>query len=451
MATTQPILSQAKLLRLDPKTGTVRSRSYRVEVIAGPNNGQTFPLAGPLVVGSAEEAGIALSDGTVSRYHLELTPRGDGVHVRDLGSTNGTYVAGVRVQDALVEDEVTLTVGTTRLRVRFLEEDLGAPVARASFGAALGDSPAMRQLFGMLARIAPTQSTVVLLGETGTGKEVLARAIHDTSLRAAGPFVVFDCASVAPSLIESELFGHVRGAFTGAISDRQGAFLRAHGGTLFLDEIGELPLELQPRLLRVLEDGLVRRVGDDKSRSVDVRIVAATHRDLEKEVESGRFRRDLFFRLAVAPVMVPPLRDRTEDIGLLASHFWRSANPEVGPPARLLALLARQRFPGNVRELRNVIERAVALFGGAQGMDGVADQELEAQLFAAPRELLARPAAPSAAAPTGELDERERILDALQRCAGNQTLAAKMLGISRGTLLTRLDTYGIPRPRKPSA
>ncbi len=444
MATTQPLLSQANLLRLDSKTGTVRARSYQLELISGPLPAKTLPLSGPLVIGSAEEAGLHLPDPTVSRYHLELTPRGDGVQVRDLGSTNGTYVAGVRVRDALIEDEVTLSVGTTKLRLRFLEQDLGAPVARASFGAALGDSPAMRQLFGLLARIAPTQSTVVLLGETGTGKEVLARAVHDASPRAQGPFVVFDCASVAPTLIESELFGHVKGAFTGAVADRNGAFARAHGGTLFLDEIGELPLELQPRLLRVLEDGLVRRVGDDKSRSVDVRVVAATHRELEQEVASGRFRRDLFFRLAVAPVTVPALRERREDIRTLAEHFWKLAKPQGYLPPRLLTLLAQHAFPGNVRELRNVIERALALYGGEDEMNGVSDEALEAQLLQR-REPLA-----PAEAPAGERTERDQIIDALQQCAGNQTLAARLLGISRGTLLNRLNTYGIARPRKPT-
>jgi two-component system response regulator GlrR len=262
--------------------------------------------------------------------------------VRDLESRNGTWLGGTRVTEVIVEDQATITIGKTTLRVGMAEADLGRPEARSSFGAAVGASPAMKQLFGILERVSPSDSTVLLLGETGTGKEVLARAIHERSTRAHAPFVVVDCGSVAASLIESELFGHVRGSFTGAVADRNGAFLAADSGTIFLDELGELPLELQPRLLRVLEGGYVRRVGEDKSRRVDVRVIAATHRDLEAEVAANRFRRDLYYRLAVVPITVPPLRDRLDDLQLLAEHFVKSMGRGDFPlPRSLMTRFAR--------------------------------------------------------------------------------------------------------------
>ncbi len=449
---TRPAPSPA-LLRLDPRTGTLRARRYRVTILSGEATGYTLPLEAPLTLGSSLDAGLPLKDSTVSRYHLELLPRGDGVRVRDLGSTNGTYIGGLRLTDAVIEEEVTLTVGTTRLRVSVEEEDLGKPTALNTFGKVLGKSPAMQQLFGVLSRVAPTESTVLLRGETGTGKELIAHAIHQGSSRRSAPFVVVDCASVAPTLIESEFFGHVRGAFTGATSDRDGAFLSADGGTVFLDEIGELPLELQPKLLRVLEAGTVRRVGDDQSRIVNVRVIAASHRDLEKEVEANRFRRDLFFRLSVVPVEIPPLRARREDIAGLARHFAAASGRKIELPGTFLRALEQHRWPGNVRELRNVVERAIAMYGTAEALALVSQEELTEEVFGRYAEMPVRSAAGPAlsAGPAALPEEHQKILDALQKFAGNQTLAARELGMSRGTLLSRLDAYGIPRPRKTPA
>src|SRR6185369_9838897 len=229
------------------------------------------------------------------------------------------------------------------------------------FGRALGVSKPMRELFAALCRVAKTDSTVLLLGETGTGKEVLADGVHQNSKRAKKPFVVVDCASVAPTLIESELFGHVKGSFTGATGDREGAFALADGGTIFLDEVGELPMELQPRLLRVLETGVIKRVGDTTERKVNVRVVAATHRNLEKEVKNGNFRLDLFYRLGVVVVTVPPLRERLDDLELLSTNFARQlGRPDFELPQDVLETLRKHIWPGNVRELRNLVERAVA-------------------------------------------------------------------------------------------
>jgi transcriptional regulator with PAS, ATPase and Fis domain len=285
----------------------------------------------------------------------------DGVQVIDLKSSNGTFISGNRVERMVVRREGTLTVGRTSLRISVFEETLGqANTQRTTFGRAIGISEGMRRLFGLLERVAPTRSTVLLLGETGTGKELLAEGVHLESPRREGPFVVVDCGAVAPTLFESELFGHVKGAFTGAHTARKGAFEEAHGGTIFLDEIGELPLDLQPKLLRALERGTIRPVGDDTERNVDVRVVAATHRNLLAEVEAGRFRRDLYFRLAVVVARVPPLRERLDDLPVLVEALLKQLQrDDVSLPPSLFDRFRAHSWPGNVRELRNVLERAL--------------------------------------------------------------------------------------------
>ena len=280
---TETLQSPGALLRLDPKSGSLKERSYQVMVVSGPDAGLSAKIAGSLTVGSHPDANFSLTDTTVSRYHVELSARPDGVRVRDLDSRNGTYLAGTRIQEVIIEDSAVVTVGKTGLKVSMVEEDLGVPEALATFGKVMGSAPAMHQLFGILDRVAPTDSTVLVLGETGTGKEILAEAIHAKSKRVGKPFVVVDCGAVAPTLIESELFGHVRGAFTGAVNDRNGAFLEADGGTIFLDELGELPLDLQPKLLRVLEGGTV--VG-----SVKTNTGASTCASLRRPIETSKKR-----------------------------------------------------------------------------------------------------------------------------------------------------------------
>jgi transcriptional regulator with GAF, ATPase, and Fis domain len=425
---TEPIAPRGALLRFDARSGVLSERGYTVTVLEGPDAGRSLALAGPAVVGSDEACDLVLRDGAVSRRHVELTPRPDGVALRDLESTNGVHVAGVRVSDALVEGETVLVVGRTKLRIAFAERDLPLSEGGVSaFGNLVGRSAAMQHLFRVLQRVASASSNVVLHGETGTGKDVIARAIHDASERRLGPFVVLDCGAVAPALVESELFGHARGAFTGALAARAGAFELADGGTIFLDEIGELPLELQPRLLRALEASTIKRVGETAYRRVDVRVVAASHRDLAAEVTSGRFRSDLFYRLSVMLVRVPPLRERGEDIPLLVEHFVRTLGREVAElPPGTIERFSCHPWPGNVRELRNEIERALVMRG-------------DVGPTAPPR---------GAAAGADAPDRRGRVLDALGRRAGNQTLAAQDLGISRRTLLNWLDELGIPRPRK---
>ena len=441
---TERLVTNAALLRLDPKTGTLKERKYVVSIISGPDAGKSLPIEGSVKVGSAPQAQLLLTDTTVSRYHVELQARPDGVRVKDLESTNGTYLSGTRVNEVIVEDEAVVTLGKTQLKISMAEQDLGRPAAQASFGSAIGTSVAMRQLFGILDRVAPTDSTVLLLGETGTGKEVLAESIHHKSKRSRGPFVVVDCGAVAPTLIESELFGHVRGSFTGAVGDRNGAFIEADGGTIFLDELGELPLDLQPKLLRVLESGAVRRVGEDKYRRVDVRVIAATHRDLEKEIEAGRFRQDLFYRLAVVNISVPPLRDRLDDIPQLTRHFvHKMGRGEFELPRGLLQRFGQYHWPGNVRELRNLIERALA------GADIDPQPISDLPTGTSPRPLGSE-ADHITDLPFKEAKEkliegftREYLEALLDKCGGNISQMAREAGIARNYVHRLVTRYGL--------
>jgi two-component system response regulator GlrR len=331
---------------------------------------RTVAIEERIVVGSSPSAGVVLSDRTVSRLHAELALRANGLWVRDLESRNGTFVENVRVAEALVPDGASLRLGRTVLRVAY-----GAPSApdvweRGHFGPLLGASVAMRKLFALLARVAATEASVLVQGETGTGKELVAEAIHAASGRADGPLVVVDCAGLPEALLESELFGHARGAFTGAVEARVGAIEAAAGGTLFLDEIGELSLAMQPKLLRVLESRTIRRIGETQHRKVDVRVVAATHRDLLTMVGVKAFREDLYFRLAVLPVVVPPLRERRGDIPVLLDGFLKGRARAL---LRAEQLATVQSWPllGNVRELRNFAERVATV--GAETALAMAD------------------------------------------------------------------------------
>ncbi|GEN13370.1 DNA-binding transcriptional response regulator, NtrC family, contains REC, AAA-type ATPase, and a Fis-type DNA-binding domains [Myxococcus fulvus] len=348
-------------------------RRVRLQVSAGPDAGTDVSSSSEKVtIGSARGNDLVLSDPTVSRFHAELVRERGGHRLRDLESTNGTRVDHVRVVDAHVVDGSTLTFGNTSVRfTQVAEQDLVPLHPEPRFGQLVGEGVAMRALFARLARLAVTDATVLIEGESGTGKELVAEALHQQSPRAAGPFVVVDCGSIPPELVESELFGHEKGAFTGAAQERRGAFEAAHGGTLLLDEIGELPLAMQPRLLRALERRQVKRVGADAFRPVDVRFVAATHRDLRAAVNRKEFREDLYFRLAVGIVRVPPLRSHLEDLSLLLRHLWEEtfralglpARPYIAPSAETLHQLMSLPWRGNVRELRNFVERSVAMSG----------------------------------------------------------------------------------------
>jgi transcriptional regulator with GAF, ATPase, and Fis domain len=338
-------------------------RSATLRVTSGVDLGQAIAVSLHRVrVGKASDNDLVLSDPKVSRHHLELRVEDHGLVVRDLDTTNGTYFKGARIQAVVLEPGAELRLGQTVVRLEPGEEVAAEVGASPTFGELVGASPAMQQLYGLLATLAPSDVTVLIEGETGTGKELVAEELHRRSPRRQHVFCVVDCGAMPASLIESELFGHVRGAFTGAITDREGTFERADGGTIFLDEIGELPLELQTRLLRVLEGRQIRRIGDSRQRPVDVRVVAATNCDLEQQMRRGGFRKDLFYRLAVVRIVLPPLRERVEDIPALARHFlWRTgcADADQILTPEVIRVLKSRQWPGNVRELRNAVERAV--------------------------------------------------------------------------------------------
>ncbi|MCX5747118.1 MAG: sigma 54-interacting transcriptional regulator [Proteobacteria bacterium] len=322
-------------------------------------------------IGSMEDNDIVLHDDTVSRYHCRIAQDETGYVLYDNRSTNGTFVNKVRIREAFLKPGCIVAVGQSQLRFNAREEEVQiVPSNEKRLAGLIGGNARMREIYSIIEKIAPTATTVVIDGETGTGKEVVAQAIHSLSPRSRNELVVFDCGAVPPNLIESELFGHEKGSFTGAVMTRTGLFEQADGGTLFLDELGELPIDLQPKLLRVLEQREVRRVGSTKAQKVDVRIIAATNRNLEDEVKAGRFRQDLFYRLSVVRLHLPSLKDRLDDVPLLVQHFLDHGFYNKAADGKTLrvrkvsreAATALQNYPwpGNVRELVNVIERSVS-------------------------------------------------------------------------------------------
>jgi len=426
----------------------------RLVVTQGPSSGKSLVLTqARATVGRHTTNDLVLDDRRVSSAHLELERRDEGrLLVRDLSTTNGTFIGAHRILEAELGPGALLRVGDSSLRLELddrAEPERGSEAAR--FGGLLGASPEMRELFARLDRIASTHLTVLAQGETGTGKEELARALHAHSSRRAGPFVVLDAANIPPTLAESVLFGHERGSFTGADTRHVGAFERAHGGTLFLDEVGELPLDLQPKLLRVLETRAISRVGGTETVPIEFRLVAATHRDLRAEIDAHRFREDLFYRLAEARVFLPPLRARPADIPLLTRHFL----DELGAPERPLSMtaealhsLAGRRWPGNVRELRNVVARAAALC-----VDGViSEADLAGEGFGfrgsmAEREPLdVAGTFAEAKARAVERFEAAYLEALLRRCGGNLSKASRQADIARNHLRALLKKRGLYDP-----
>jgi len=412
-------------------------------VVSGPTEGKTGERSIVLSqrhvrIGTSPANDVVLGDPHASRFHCEIRLTDEGFLLRDLGSTNGTRVGEVEVKEGVLRPGAVVVVGETH--IRFLADD-GRPDEIAAsteehFGDVVGRSVRMREIFGVLGRIAPTELTVLLAGETGVGKDVMARALHEKSSRGSGPFVVFDCAAVAPTLIESELFGHVKGAYTGAVSDVMGAFERANGGTLLLDEIGELSLELQPKLLRALEQRTVRPVGGMKEIPVDVRIIAASHRNLERAVKQQTWRQDLFFRLSVVTLEIPPLRQRPEDLQLIAEAVLKQLGYKMTVAPETLRILEQYEWPGNVRELRNVVETAAALAKAPV-------LEPRHLVFFSPRRKDASLSGMDLAGKSLETIERAAIVQTLERCKGNKTHAAKTLGISTSTLYEKVKKYSI--------
>jgi DNA-binding NtrC family response regulator len=352
-------------LAMSTTRGRTAARAYTLQVLGK----QQTPVAlgaRPITVGAHGSCDLVIEDPKASRKHAELQVTTDGVKIKDLGSTNGTWWQGTRVGEVTVPAGSTIVFGNTSVRIAAVDAPSLPPSDRDHFGLLAGQSVAMRELFAVLEMAAPSDATILIEGESGTGKEVAARAVHDASARSKGPFVVVDCSAIAENLIDSHLFGHVKGAFTGAERDRKGAFAEANGGTLFLDELGELPLPAQAKLLRVLEMQTVQPVGADKPVKVDTRVVAATHRDLSRMVAAKEFRFDLFYRLAVVHVGIPPLRDRLEDLPHLIATFYQRRGIDPGAiDGDNLDRMRRYAWAGNVRELRNALERAWALSGGS--------------------------------------------------------------------------------------
>ncbi len=437
-------------------------RRMHLAVVEGEDEGLEGEFDHDVVrIGAREGNHFRLTDSTVSRNHAEILRTPEGVLLRDLGSTNGTWMNEVRVREVYLGDhQRRFRVGKTEIEFTPSEEVIDiVPAETTSFEGVVGESVAMREVFSVLDRIAPTELTVLLTGETGTGKELVSRALHQRSSRKSGPFVVFDCGAVARNLIESELFGHERGAFTGAVAPRAGVFEQAHGGTIFLDELGELPLELQPALLRVLEQREVRRVGDRKVRPVDVRVVAATNQDVQEAVAGGRFRQDLYYRLAVVEIDLPPLRERREDFPLLVEHLLRSAPfdhavSRVAPEVE--RLFEAWHWPGNVRELRNVLLRAIPFCEGPT----IEIHHLPDALRKPSEGAEERPVTPTGgeagvAMPSPDLSlkeareqlieafERRYLEDLLEQCDGNVSKAARIAGVDRKTVTRLLKRHDI--------
>ncbi len=372
MASNEPYTDrsqQTKIAYLDGTPKSVHIRRAKLIIEPGTENEREQIFDQNVIkIGALDDNDIILEDDTVSRHHCRIVQEDDAYVVIDLDSTNGTHINGVRIREAYLSANVVVSVGNTEVQFCPIDEQVPIEPSKAErLGNIVGRSVKMREIFDILEKIAPTSATVVIEGETGTGKEVVAQTIHEMSPRSNQPFIVFDCGAVPESLIESELFGHEKGSFTGAIMTRKGLFEMAEGGTIFLDELGELAIDLQPKLLRVLEQREVRRVGSNEPIPIDVRVIAATNRSLEDDVREGRFREDLFYRLSVVRLFLPALYERSEDIPLLVTHFLETMDCNYDPGGRqrlhgiapdALKALCSYKWPGNVRELANVIERA---------------------------------------------------------------------------------------------
>jgi DNA-binding NtrC family response regulator len=436
-------------------------RKYQLIVIGKDNNRRKFELGKKKVIriGKKTDNDIVVNDKTVSRNHVEIQVGEDNSYLlRDLNSTNGTSINSMKVKEAYLSQGDLIEVGETKIEFQTYDESVQIePSDKNEFGEMVGKSRKMRQIFGVLERISPSQATVIIEGETGTGKELVAKAIHRHSLRKDKPCVTFDCSAVAPNLIESELFGHTKGSFTGAIKDRVGAFEAANGGTIFLDEIGELTLDLQPKLLRALEQREIKRVGSTQAVKLDVRVISATNRNLKEEVKAGKFREDLYYRLSVVKIQLPALRERLEDIPLIVEKILAHARYNVKPDGSFyvmrveddaLKILQRYQWPGNVRELNNILERAVSFSenGVIKGMHlQYVFSEVESGEEATVRMQnfdLERPFK-EAKQHVVESFEKEYLQELLHRNKGNVSKAAREAKIDRKHLRNLLVKYEI--------
>ncbi len=459
---------------VDGRPQSLRLRRCKLLVREGEEEREvTFEAKSEIAVGAMDDNDLVLRDETVSRYHCKIIQEGESYVLHDLDSTNGSFINRVRIREAFLKPNCTISLGKSNIKFLPIDERVRiVPSSRNSYGDMIGTDVKIREIFGMLEKISPTDTTVVIEGETGTGKEVVARSVHRTSLRADQPFMVFDCSAVPENLIESELFGHEKGSFTGAIMTRQGLFELANGGTIFLDEMGELSIDLQPKLLRVLEQREVKRVGSNRSIRVDVRVIAATNRDLEQEVAAGRFREDLYYRLTVVRIKIPPLRERTDDIPLLAQHFLdnhpANRQPDGGLRISTIApdvmdVFMEYAWPGNVRELLNAIERGVSFSDNDRinladlpdHLAGVSSERPRAQVLSSSSSTSL--SSPDTNCESANVDvpfkeakerwvssfEREYILGLLRKNGGNISHAAREADIDRKYFRKLMRKYGI--------
>jgi len=424
------------------------SDKLAVSVIDGPDAGKQCPIGSDnICVGSDELADLVLLDGTVSRKHLLVRKTGEGAWIQDQESTNGTFFEGSRVKEMVLGPGATIRVGQTLLKIVPREQNLcPEPSADDSFYGVVGACRKMREIFAILEEVAQTDLTVLIEGETGTGKEALAEAIHQHSQRSDKPFVIVDCTTIPRDLAESELFGHRKGSFTGAMADRTGLFEQGAGGTLFIDEVGDLTPQLQPKLLRALERHEIRPVGAEQTTRVDARVIAATNTNLKEKISDGSFREDLFYRLAVVSIRLPPLRERGDDLGRLAEHFLKEASGgkiDLRISASALARFTRYEWPGNVRELRNVVERAVALHRAEK-------PDVETVLAEMARGLGESSIRDSGQVPFKQAKsqvvdafEREYLADLMKRTDGNVSQASREARMDRHHLADLLKKHGI--------
>ena len=447
-------VAPTKLTYLEGRPAEIHIRRCRIVMQRGNQQREKVFDQHEITLGAMSDNDLIVNHESVSRHHCKIIQEPNGYILADLGSTNGTFINRVRIREGYLKPGCTIQIGKVEIGFQSADEKVSiVPSRKNRLGHLVGRSVKMREIYGIIEKIATTGTTVVIEGETGTGKEVVAQTIHELSDRAAGKLMVFDCGAVPENLIESELFGHEKGSFTGAIMARQGIFEMANGGTIFLDELGELSLELQPKLLRVLERREVRRVGANKTARVDVRVIAATNRSLEQEVQEGRFREDLFYRLSVVRITLPPLRERPEDIPLLIDHLLERQQFNRRPDGTLkvehvdrsaLDMLTSYRWPGNVRELVNVIERAISFTEG----DTIRCEDL-------PETLRLSGASPGVSAAADDKTfkdakerwvssfERDYVLTLLKKNGGNISQASRDADIDRKYFRKLMRKYGI--------
>jgi DNA-binding NtrC family response regulator len=446
----EPYITTTHTLVVENRT-TLKVRKCRLSITGGPELGKEIITDKErLRVGAHSSNDLVLAeDRAASRHHFEIQYTERGYLVIDLNSTNGTFLDGRRVERAYLSSGSQVRAGQSVVTFAPIDEEVTVePDRDGELEGMVGQSVKMRQIFGLLRKISPMDVSVVVQGETGTGKELVARAIHTLSGRKRGPFVVLDCGAIPPNLIESELFGHEKGAFTGAVASRPGAFERANGGTIFLDELGELRLDLQPKLLRVLENREVRRVGGNDVIEVDVRVIAATNRDLVKEIQAGNFREDLYFRLSVINIQLPPLRQRREDVPLIIRKALadpdivaRHGKKRVLPAA--MAILQNYAWPGNIRELVNVVSHVLTFSDGEEIDVTHLPARIQGQQKEQPLPFNEHLSFKDAKEQLLENFEREYITQVLKRCDGNISRAARESGLHRKSVERLVKKYSL--------